>query len=434
MPDTDTANTAPRGALPPVAAILVIALCAANLRTMLGVIAAASATIEAELGGSGVLVGALSTGMVLLVAVGSTVVLVVNRRVGPRAAVSISLLLTALALVILSIPATPMLWVAIVPGGLGAGMLGALVPWQVRELAPGSTGAGIGAMMAGSSLGLLASTLLAGWAASALGTWRLAALLFCGLAVVSLCAWLLAARRRGIDRPTSLAAPTDPGGEKRVGIRAVLALPWLVPLILFAGLQAAAAFALLAWLGPSAIHAGWDPSQVGMLLAIFSTVQVAGGVLAPFWAQRTVAPGRPVIVASAILLAGSVGMVPLFGWVDSAGSPWAFACLTVVAIGHGSTFALANYIVAARSATAGEAVAAGAILLFLSQLLGAAGPVGFGILRDLTGGFTLPFIACAAVSVVIVGVSPSLWRRERRGRHDAAGPRVQERKPEANPH
>jgi MFS family permease len=89
----------------------------------------------------------------------------------------------------------------------------------------------------------------------------------------------------------------------------------------------------------------------------------------------------------------AAGLVPL----ATSWAPWAW--VVVLGLGIGGLFPLALTLPLNYSADANEASRLTAMTFFVGYVVAAIGPVAVGTLRDATGGYAVPFVGLAALSV-----------------------------------
>jgi CP family cyanate transporter-like MFS transporter len=80
--------------------------------------------------------------------------------------------------------------------------------------------------------------------------------------------------------------------------------------------------------------------------------------------------------------------------------------VVVLGLGIGGLFPLALTLPLDYSADADEAGRLTAMTFFLGYVVAAVGPVAVGALRDATGGYAVPFVALATLSLGMLAVSP----------------------------
>jgi CP family cyanate transporter-like MFS transporter len=103
------------------------------------------------------------------------------------------------------------------------------------------------------------------------------------------------------------------------------------------------------------------------------------------------APWIAASVGTCIVCLVLVALVPM-------AAPWVWA--GVIGLGMGGQFALALTLIAQLAPTPAAAPAYSGMAFFVGYLLAALGPLAAGALRDLTGGYEVPFLAVAGIGVV----------------------------------
>jgi CP family cyanate transporter-like MFS transporter len=97
-----------------------------------------------------------------------------------------------------------------------------------------------------------------------------------------------------------------------------------------------------------------------------------------------------VYLSSGLTAAGYLGVL-----LAPATLPWLW--MIVLGIGQGASFALALLIIALRPANPGLVTALSAMAQSVGYLLAALGPVLFGLLREVSGGWWAPLVFGLAV-------------------------------------
>jgi CP family cyanate transporter-like MFS transporter len=164
--------------------------------------------------------------------------------------------------------------------------------------------------------------------------------------------------------------------------------PWRSPLAwqvtAFMGLQAFAFYIVLAWL-PSILQSyGMSEATGGWLLLVLQLLGVLMSALIPLLANKLADQRALACGASLLSLTGYLGLVLKPG----------LAVLWVVIIGvaSGMNFVLALFFFTLRAADSYAAAALSGMAQSIGYLLATAGPVLFGAMHDLSGGWTLPLI------------------------------------------
>jgi len=162
------------------------------------------------------------------------------------------------------------------------------------------TGVYLLAMMVGAT----AASALTVPLADALGSWQLSLSVWAVPVVLGLVAWLPVVRavndHGDID---GMAEGGDGGGT------AAAALPWRSPtarlLAAFLALQSFGFYTQLAWIPPSYESRGWSARDAGLLLAVWSIVQLVTGGGGPALADR-VTDRRPLLAGALVLTVAGV--------------------------------------------------------------------------------------------------------------------------------
>jgi CP family cyanate transporter-like MFS transporter len=221
----------------------------------------------------------------------------------------------------------------------------------------------------------LASVLSGGWTSS-LAVWA-------AFAALSLLCWLPQVRNTGAP----IVAPQPDVGATPVWRSA---LAWQITV--FMGLQSLTYYIVIAWIPAFLADYGVSPAESGGLLTLYQMVAFGVGFIAPAllrrWRdQRALAVGACLVTA--LCVAGLMAAPRLAGL-------W----LAVCGVSVGFTFILAFALIGMRTADHRQAAALSTMAQAASYLIAATGPVAFGWLHDLTGGWTVPMASFLAVTVV----------------------------------
>ncbi|MGC2191275.1 MAG: MFS transporter [Candidatus Dormiibacterota bacterium] len=213
----------------------------------------------------------------------------------------------------------------------------------------------------------------------ALGVWALPAAVACLVWVTQVATWRPTAGQRQSTNP--------PAGASRTRL-------WTSPVAWgvtgFFGLQSLVYYAVLSWL-PSVYRARGDsPASAGFLLAILATIGIIGNLAGPALASRTKDQRLAVLMGISITAVGVLGV--LFGPLSTA-----VLWVCILGIGTGATFALALLLVVVRSANATTAVRLSAMAQGTGYLIAASGPLALGLVRAVSGGWTVPLILLLVV-------------------------------------
>ena len=353
-----------------------VVLVALNLRTPIASVPPVAGPIARDLHLTAAATGLLTTLPVVCMGLFAPVAAVASRRFGRgrvlAAAVALILGGTALRVAGGAVP----LWASTVLAGIGIAVAGALLPALVRARFPRWVGPVTGLYTAGLIGGAMLAAALTEPARQALGgSWRPA-----------LAVWLPVGA--GFRAAPGSAAPT-PWRDRTAWYAA-----------LFMGGQSLMFYSILAWLAPRYTAIGVPAAEAGLLLGLFSAAQLVSALTLPLMAHRR---GwlRPLIAAS---VATSAVMLLLIALVP-AGAPSVWA--SVLGLGVGGQFALALTVLGSLGGGPAGSAAISGMAFFVGYLLAAVGPVAAGWLRDVTGGYRVPFLALAAVgtATLVAGVA-----------------------------
>lgn len=277
---------------------------------------------------------------------------------------------------------------------LGAGCGNVLLPAVVKRYFPDRIGTVTAIYVTVMSLGATVPPIFAvpiaeatSWRES-LGVWGL-------LAVVAAAPWIwqLLVRGRHVENLNTEARGIE-AASAGIGRRLFRSrIAWSMAL-LFAT-PTISVYAMFAWLPSMAAElSGVDPAQAGVLLGAFSICGVPAALIVPPLAVR-LRSVRPLIVAGlGFFVAGFTGF--LF-------APTVAPLLWSVFIGLGPLmFPLTLTLINLRTRSQIGAVALSGFVQGFGYVIGAAGPLVVGLLRDATGGWQVPILFLLGTLVLAV--------------------------------
>jgi CP family cyanate transporter-like MFS transporter len=378
----------------PSAAVLVVAifLAALNLRAALASVPPLVHTIQEDLGLTSAVAGLLTTVPVLCMGLFAPVSQRLAHRIGREATVAVALVLLAVGLLLrLAGDVLSVLLVSTLLAGIGIALCGTVLPGIVKEFFPGRSGAMTGLYLLAMMVGATAASALSVPLAEALGSWQRSLAVWSGVAVVGLVGWLPVVRRvNDRDEPDTTPRTALPWRSRTARLMAT-----------FMAMQSLGFYTQLAWIPPSYEARGWSARDAGLLLAVWSLVQLVSGVGGPALADR-VRDRRP-LVASAVLLTvvGTLGIA-----VAPTAAPWLWVAL--MGLGQGAGFSLGLVKLVDYAPTPAASARLSAMVFLFSYSLASTGPFLFGAVRDGTDGFTVPFSALVVVAVVQLALTPRM--------------------------
>jgi CP family cyanate transporter-like MFS transporter len=234
----------------------------------------------------------------------------------------------------------------------------------------------------------------AGWRVS-LGMWAVTAL----VAVVPWCAVLLRARkdRSGQPHPQLTTAEIETASASILGRVWRTRVAWAIMVIF--SVSSVNVYTFFAWMPKMlADIAGSSPGQAGALLGLYAAMGLPTALFIPLLAARLRNVGILIQIAVVLLVAGDIGLLLLptvatWLWVSLAGL-------------GGLLFPLALVLINSRTRTHEGAVALSGFAQGVGYTIAAAGPLLFGFLHEVSGGWTWPllFLAVVALAPVAAGI------------------------------
>jgi CP family cyanate transporter-like MFS transporter len=359
-----------------------VVLTALNLRPAITSVGPLLDEVRGSLGASETWAGLLTTIPVLCFAVAGPAAPALARRAGMGTAIGAALAVLACGLVVRALGGSLVVLGGTLIAAAGIAFIAVLMPVVVKGSYPTRIGLMTGIYTAALQFGAVLGFALTPPLDVAFGAWRPALAVWAVLAVLALVVWLIAVRK---GRATPAAVPDD---TDRSLLRSPLA--WIVTV--FFGLQALIAFVVIGWLPQVLMDAGASRGDAGLLLALLSLIALPISLLVPPLAGRRSSEGRWIVSLGVCGLAGLSGLLL---------APGAAPLLWVLLLGLGmSVFSLALTTIALRARTSGDTAKLSGMAQGFGYLIAGAGPFLFGLLRDATGAWTVPFLMLIGVLLV----------------------------------
>jgi CP family cyanate transporter-like MFS transporter len=373
--------------------LLAIVLVAVNLRAALAELPPLVHTIQTDLGLSGAGAGLLTTLPVLCMGVFAPLSQRLARVIGREATVGVALVLLLVGLLMrLAGSVFPLLLASTVLVGIGIALCGTVLPGIVKEFFAHRPGLVTGVYLLAMMVGATAASALAVPLSHALGSWERSLAAWSTLVVLGLLAWLPVVRTAN-----NRDEPDEPSPET--------ALPWRSPTAwLLAGYLAMQSFGFysqLAWIPPSYEDRGWTARDAGLLLAVWTIVQLFSGLGVPVLADR-LTDHRPLVAAS--VSCGLLGIVGVLVAPDTATVLW----IALMGLGQGGGFALGLVKLVDYAPSPAASARLSALVFLVSYSTASLGPLVFGAVHDLTDGFTMPYALLAVVLLAQLVLVPRL--------------------------
>jgi CP family cyanate transporter-like MFS transporter len=370
-----------------------IFLVALNLRAALASLPPLVHTIRDDLGLSAAAAGLLTTLPVLCMGVFAPLAQRLAHRVGREAAVAWALVaLLGWLLLRLAGAVLPLLLASTLLVGIGIALSGTVLPGIVKEHFRRRSGAMTGVYLLAMMVGATAAAALSVPFADATGSWRLSLSAWAVVALLGLLAWLPVVR--AVNDHDEQPEPSGTGP-----------LPWRSPtarlLAAYLALQSFGFYSQLAWISPSYEARGWSAADAGLLLAVWSIVQLVTGVGGPALADR-VRDRRPLVGGALVLtLVGLAGVVVAPG---AAPVLW----VSLLGLGQGAGFALGLVKLVDYAPTPAASARLSALVFLFSYSLASLGPLAFGAVHDVTDDFGAAYLLLLVLALVQLSLVPRL--------------------------
>ncbi|MBE1573108.1 CynX/NimT family MFS transporter [Amycolatopsis roodepoortensis] len=358
-----------------------VILVALNLRPAITSVGPMLGEMRDDLGATATWAGVLTTLPGLCFAAAGLAAPLLARRFGIGAAIASALSVLAVGLVLRVLDGPYVVLGGTLVATAGIALANVLIPVVIKDSFPARVGMMTGvytaALQGGGALGSALTPPLE----NAFGGWRQGLGAWSVLAVLALLVWILAARGAG-------RAPVAEAGKQGSG-RSLLRSPLAWMVTLFFGTQAFLAYVVMGWLPEVMIDAGVSKGDSGLLLGLISLIAVPISLVVAPMAARHKSQSPWIVGLGVPGFAGMVGMM-----VAPAASPLLWCLL----IGLGmSVFSLALTVIALRARTGEDTARLSGMAQGIGYLMAAVGPFLFGLLHDLTHGWTVPWIMMLAV-------------------------------------
>ena len=363
--------------------VVAVVLTALNLRPAITSVGPLLGEMRDGLGTSALWAGVLTTLPGLCFAAAGLGAPRLARRIGLGPAIAGGLLtLTAgLLLRVLDGPAVVIGGTLVATAGIA--LVNVLIPVVIKASFPARIGLMTGIYTAALQGGGAAGSALTPALGGMFGGWRFALGAWAVLAAAALALWLVVMRSRRQSMSVTQTAPA-PG---RSLLRSRLA--WIITG--FFGCQSMMAYVVMGWLPQVFIDNGLSQSDAGLLLGLNALIAVPiSVVVAPMAARRDGQSGWIV----------GLGLIGITGVVGLAVAPAAAPVLWTVLLGLGmSVFSLALAVIALRARTAEDTARLSGMVQGIGYLLAGIGPFAFGLLHEISGGWTVPWSMLMVVYV-----------------------------------
>jgi CP family cyanate transporter-like MFS transporter len=352
------------------------ALAALNLRPAIAGISPLLDEIMNDVGLSPAGGGAITTVMVVCLGVFGPVTPLLARRIGLDRTLMAGLLVIAAGVALRGLDGAPVLYLGSALAATAIAVMNVSMPGVVKQHFPTRvnlmTGVYVSCVVAGAAA---ASALVIPIEHATGYGWRGVSALLAVPALLAALLWLpQALRKQGGGQ----------NGPRPFGTVLRSRVTWYVTGLM--GLQSLTFYVMLAWLPTIFLEAGLAADQAGYLLSLTNAVQVGTSLAVPVLAGRRASQVPYVVGAGVLTVLGYLGML-----LAPTTLPWVW--MIVLGIGQGASFALALLIIALRPSDPAEVTALSAVAQSVGYVIAAVGPLLFGFLRQVSGGWTVPLLA-----------------------------------------
>lgn len=225
------------------------------------------------------------------------------------------------------------------------------------------------------------------------GDWRLGIGLWAATAAIALIPWLLLIRETGGGRA---------GAGARLPLRTLARTRVARALAVYFGCQAMVAYVVFGWLAEILVEGGMTDTAAAAQVSISIAVGIPLAAVVPPLIGRSRRPAVLVIALAACYLLAFVGLIV---------APTGPVVLWSVLIGVGTgAFPLALTLIALRARTGLATTSLSAFTQCVGYLIASVGPLGFGLLFDLSGTWDVPLIALGGVVLLQIAAGVAAVR------------------------
>jgi CP family cyanate transporter-like MFS transporter len=364
-----------------------VLLIAANLRATITGVGPLLSQIADDLGSSEAALGALAAVPLIAFAVVSPFAHGLSARFGMPRVVLWSLVLMAFGTIWRSVPGSALnLWLGTALIGASIAIANVLMPAVIkRDFDDRITvvTAAFTALLAG--MGAVASGVVVPISHIPTGEgdlgWQGALLWTGALLPFAVVAWMLSIRSR----------PRDGGSSARRRSTGIWTDPVAWQVLLYMGLQSSIFYMLVTWFAPIAHSLGRSEVVAGVDVMIYQLCAIAGSLTIPLLLHgrmRRIAPAAIPLLA----LVGVVGLIA----VPAGFLLWVILC----GLSSGASLGVSLSLFSLRARTHEGASALSGMAQSGGYLIAAAGPIAFGALVSVSGGWLAPLVL---VGLVLVG-------------------------------
>lgn len=404
-----------------------IVLVAINLRTTIIALPPFMPTIRAETGLSATATGLLTTLPIMCWATLSLFAPRVARRIGfDWSLIAMTGLLTA-GILIRVIPAIWSLYAGTLVIGIALALGNVIAPASVKRDFPHKPGLMMSLYGVGMSLGGAISAAVVMPIHEATGlSWRNTLGLLVIPALITLAVLLPRLRMRSVLAANEAMRVADRANAHLARPRLWNdLLAWQISL--FFGLQAAIFYGLGTWAPTIVTDHGVSQATAGVVFAVAQVGGIPASFLVPLMIQNGTPIRRLVLAIVGLFTVGIVGMLVLPALSPILTASW----LILMNVAGASAMACTLMLMVLRSPDTEHAAAISGMSQAVGYAIAGVSPFLFGMLHDLSGGWTLPTVVILTTVVPIAWAGLGASRERMLGHRPASGPHLVMAAPDA---
>ena len=367
-----------------------IVVLAFNLRPAAVSVGPVLGELTAELGMSPTTAGVLTTLPVLAFAVFGALAPWLARVVGVHRVTLLSLVAVVVGLGVRSrIDHVPVFLALSLLALGGMATANVLLPTLVKLHFPHRVGLLTSIYTTALAVGLTLASVATVPLSEQLGSWRWGLLAWAVTALVAALPWVALVRH---DRAPDEAVQT-------VTLRDVARTRLGWAMAAFFGLQSLQAYSIFGWFAQVYRDAGFSAGTAGLLLGVITAMSIPLSFWVPHMASRL---HDQTWLITGLLACYPVGYLGLI--LAPVGGAWVWAVLVGVAC---TIFPLVLTLIGLRARTSAGTAALSGFTQSVGYLLAAVGPLGMGVLYDLTDGWTVPLgaLLVLVVPMLVAGLT-----------------------------
>lgn len=226
--------------------------------------------------------------------------------------------------------------------------------------------------------------------AQASGSWRLALGCWAITAAGALVPWWWMQRA---DRHLRVRART---ADPRLSLWQIARTPLGLVMAGYFALQSIQAYSTFGWLPTILQSYGWRAAEAGYALGLVTGVSIPCSLFLP---QLVARMSRPGILMTTVVLASTAGNLGILLRPE-----WSYLWAIVLAYG-GAAFPIFLALIGLRSRTSAGTAALSGFTQSIGYLIAATGPFLVGLLREITGSWTVPLIFLTVLTLPLLALA-----------------------------